>query len=401
MNRSKATELAEALYQALSSGDRDTLDNLLHPRFTAHITPGMPDDLGGDYVGAAATRRDFWGRLGRRFDARACPDTFEALEQGGLIVRGHYQGVARTTGRSVNAEFIHELHFSDDKIVSLRQLTDSVRWRDALDDRQDWQEPRTLTFSVENGLAELRLNRPDQRNAIDLRMALELEQVATRCAEDPSIRALLISAAGPAFTVGGDLNFLGELPSRDLPMMLRRMTGAYHQALSLFERMPIPVITAAQGAAAGGGLGLLHVADLVYAAEDLRIASGFGALGLSMDGGNSWYLPRLLGQRRAAELYFEGRVLNAEEAVEYGLATRTVATADVLSEARAVALKIANGPTFAFGEARKLLRGGLNRTLTEHLVRETDALSRCAATKDAAIGLDAFIRRDKPKFTGG
>lgn len=400
MSGSQSIELAQALYKALSEGDRDTLDNVLHSGFTAHITPGMPGDLGGDYVGPEIARREFWGRLGRRFDARACPDTFESLEQGGLIVRGHYQGVARKTGRRVNAEFVHELHFSEGKIVRLQQLTDSARWRDALCEPLGWEELETLTFTIDNGLAELRLNRPDQRNAIDLRMATELLQVATRCTGDPSIRALLISAEGPAFTVGGDLNFLGGLTKEQLPGMLRRMTGAYHQALSLFERMPIPVIAAAQGAAAGGGLGLLHVADIVYAAEDLRVATGFSALGLSMDGGNSWYLPRLLGQRRAAELYFENRVLDAGEAVEWGLVTRTVAGADLLSQARASAAKMAGGPTIAFGEARKLLHRSIDQTLNEQLTQETDALSRCANTEDAVTAIEAFLRNKKPVFSG-
>ncbi|WP_101675112.1 enoyl-CoA hydratase-related protein [Alloalcanivorax mobilis] len=400
METSEMIEVAQALYAALAEGDRETLDRVLHPRFTAHMTEGMPADLGGEYTGAESTRRNFWGRLGRLFDARAQPETFHRLEAGGLLVRGEYQGLARASGRPLVAEFVHELQFSECRVAHLRQLTDSALWQQALSGPPRSETSEAVTFTVKDGLAELTLNRPASRNAIDLSMAEELQRVAIRCSGDPSIRALLISAAGEHFTVGGDLNFLAGFSEKRLSAVLYQMTAAYHQALNILSRLPVPVIAAVQGAAAGGGLGLLYVADIVYVADDLRVATGFGALGLSMDGGNSWYLPRLIGQRRAAELYFEGRVLNAEEAVEWGLATRNLPGRDLLPRAKALAVKLSTGPTLAFGEARGLLRGSYDRTLSDQLVRETEALSRCADSNDAMLGIQSFLQNKKFVFSG-
>lgn len=258
----------------------------------------------------------------------------------------------------------------------------------------------TLSFTKNQGLAELRLERPAARNGIDLQMARELQQVAVQCAGDASLRALLITASGPSFTVGGDLNFMAGVERARLPAVLKQLTSAYHQALHLLSRLHAPVVVAARGAAAGGGLGLFHAADFVLVADDLRVAMGFGALGLSMDGGNSWYLPKLVGRRRAAELYFEGRVLNAEEAVEWGLATRVVADDELEEQARALAQRLAEGPTLAFGEARDLLRGADQRTLADQLVLETEALSRCAGSEDAPDAIQAFLKKKTPVFRG-
>lgn len=147
-------------------------------------------------------------------------------------------------------------------------------------------------------------------------------------------------------------------------------------------------------------MGLLYCADIVLAADNLKIAMGFGSIGLSMDGANSWFLPRLVGMRRAAEMYFEGRVLNANEALEWGLVTRVVPLAELQEQALSCANRLASGPTRAYGEVRRLYRESLGATLAEQLGAETEALSRTAATEDATDAIASFIGKRKPVFSG-
>lgn len=256
-----------------------------------------------------------------------------------------------------------------------------------------------VELRVEGTVAEVVLARADARNAIDLEWAQSLDSVASRCAADGSIRAVLIRADGPAFTVGGDLSHL-EARLDDLPAELDRMITPFHRALRTFGELAVPVVTAAHGAVAGGGLGLLWCADIVLLAEGTKLATGFPRLGLSGDGGSTWYLPRLVGLRRAVELQIEGRVLDASEAVDWGLASRVVAADTLEAEARAAVRRLADGPTRAFGEVRNLLRRSFDRDLGDGLAAEFDAMQRCAQTADALEGIGAFITRREPGFKG-
>jgi 2-(1,2-epoxy-1,2-dihydrophenyl)acetyl-CoA isomerase len=178
------------------------------------------------------------------------------------------------------------------------------------------------------------------------------------------------------------------------------MVSLYHRALDLFRRLDAPLVCAVRGGVAGGGLGLAYCADIVLAADDARFTLGFGGLGLSGDGGSSWFLPRLVGPRRAAELYFEQRVLTASEAVEWGIASRVVPAASLHSEAIAVARRLADGPTRAYAEIRGLLRGSADASLTDQLAAEQAALMRTAGTPDAAEGITAFGAKRTPRFRG-
>lgn len=396
-------ERAQNLYEALTSGDRAALDTLLHLDFVGHATEGLPFDLGGTYRGPNAMRREFWGRIAKNFVARAQPESFHVLDDGRLLVQGRYVGEARSGGGKLDAEFVHILRFSEGKIIGLSQLTDSERWVQASQPGAEaapsaaW---RTLEFEVTNGLATIRLNRPGAHNAIDATMAEELCSVAQRCANDRAIRAVLLLGNGKSFTVGGDLEFLSQVKDGELPAILRAMTGPYHEALRTFSRLDVPIVAAVHGATAGGGLGLMYCADIVVAAEDTKIALGFGALGLSMDGSNTWFLPRLVGLRRAAELYLEERVLNAAEALEWGLVNRVVPLAELPAHAQACAERFAKRPTRAYGEVRRLYRDALSATLSEQLGAETEALSRTAATTDATGAIARFVAKRKVALNG-
>jgi 2-(1,2-epoxy-1,2-dihydrophenyl)acetyl-CoA isomerase len=253
--------------------------------------------------------------------------------------------------------------------------------------------------SFEGDLAHLRLVRADAGNAIDRDMVEALDAAARAALEPGAARALLITAEGPTFTVGGDLaHFSSNLD--DLAGELERMITTFHSTLGMLAESPIPIVTGARGAAAGGGLGLLWLADVVIAGDDLKVATGFSRLGLSGDGANSWYLPRLVGMRRAQELLIEGRVLNAAEALEWGLVSRVVPSDEVESQARSAAEVLAKGPTVGLARIRELIWKSGGRTIREHLQAELDGMRDTGATKDAAEGVRAFNERRRPDFRG-
>jgi 2-(1,2-epoxy-1,2-dihydrophenyl)acetyl-CoA isomerase len=256
-----------------------------------------------------------------------------------------------------------------------------------------------VALTVDGGLARLRLCRPEARNAIDREMALALGEAVARCAGRTDVRAVLIDAEGEHFTVGGDLEHLAGVGGH-LSSEFHLMIGSYHAALSQLAGMDAPVVSAVQGAAAGGGLGLLWCADVVIAGDDLKLASGFARLGLSGDGGSSWAVPRLAGPTRAWEFLVEGRVLGAEEALEWGLIGEVVPAGRLAEHAEARARRLAAGPTRAYARLRRLMARSASVTWEEHLAAEVRAMGELAHTADAGEGVGAFAERRTPRFSG-
>ncbi|MET9486510.1 enoyl-CoA hydratase-related protein [Nocardia sp. NPDC006630] len=257
----------------------------------------------------------------------------------------------------------------------------------------------TIEYTVAGGIATLCLNRPEARNAMDLQLAEELLIVARRCAADRDIRAVLIKGNGPALTVGGDIRYFTESaqPYGDL---FRRMTGPLHEAFRILSRLDPPIVTAAHGSVAGGGLGLVYIADFVLAAERTKFATGYAAIGISGDGGGTWFLPRLVGPRRAAEMYLRNKVLDAREAAEWGLITEVVPHDELTDRAEDLARELAAGPTKAFGQMRALLRASWDNTLSEQLVEESEALVATGNSADATHAIESFAAKRSPTFEG-
>jgi 2-(1,2-epoxy-1,2-dihydrophenyl)acetyl-CoA isomerase len=254
-------------------------------------------------------------------------------------------------------------------------------------------------LTVSAGVARLRMVGAERRNAIDPLWVEELDAALGAVEADGSARALLISADGPSFSVGGDLvHFLAQ--AGRMAEELAEMIGGYHPALVRLAALPLPVVCAVNGAAAGGGLGLVWCSDVVIAAEDAKFATGFAALGLSGDGGSSWFLPRLVGLRRAKELILHNRVLSAAEALAWGLIDRVVPAAELETAAAETAARMADGPTVAYGEMRRLLWRAFSVDLDDQLRAELEAIVRCGATDDAREGVSAFNDRRPPKFSG-
>ena len=389
------SDIARALYAALAAGSREQLETLLHPDFVGEIAEGMPFGIGGRHEGSSEMRRNGWGAIARHFAARAEPERFLEVGEACLLVTGRYRGEGRHGGASLDASFAHLITFEGDRITRLEQYTDTARWHDAA------SPFKTVLLDIADGVATLRLNRPDQGNAINEEMAADLEEASTRIAETAGLRAVLISGNGPNFTMGGDVNLFASTPSAELPGKLRRMIDGYHRAIDRLTSIDAPVVVAVRGAAAGGGLGLLYIADIVIASTDARFALGYGALGLTSDGGNTWFLPRMVGMRRAQELFLLNRRLSAQEALEFGLVSRLVSDDSVEAEAIAVARELAAGPTRAFGAMRRMLRQSFETSLGAQLEAEMQSIVDASRSDDAREGIAAFAARRRPVFKGG
>lgn len=398
LSRDAKVSTAESLYQALETGDRDALDRLLASDFIGHAAEGLPLDMGGTHVGSEAMRKNLWWRIGEHFKAHAVAEDFQTLEDGRLAVIGTYRGNARRSGATLEAAFVHILSFAADGcITSLNQLTDTAAWHAALDGDGSLQ---TIDYQVADDVATICLNRPDQRNAINLRMAQEFLEVARRIAADRSVRAVLICGNGPALTVGGDISYFLEGGGEGYDRLFEKMIWPFHEAFDILSRIEAPIVAAAHGAVAGGGLGFVYAADLVLAAEGTRFVAAFAGIGLSGDGGGTYHLPRLIGPRRAAQAYLRNTPISAEEALTWGLVNEIVPAAELRNRATALARELAEGPTVAFATMRALLRESWGNDLTGQLAAELRGTKTTGATRDAAAAFSAFAEKRTPTFEG-
>jgi 2-(1,2-epoxy-1,2-dihydrophenyl)acetyl-CoA isomerase len=398
MSVNPKVDAAQRLYRALATGDRDALSSLLHPDFVGHATEGLPLNMGGEHAGPEAMQKNLWWRIGRHYKAEAQVDEFRTLDDGRLFVSGHYRGEGRKSGKPLDAAFIHVIGFSTDgRIASLDQLTDSAAWTEALGAEAPLE---TIDYSVVGGVATVCLNRPDVRNAIDLRMGEETLDVARRIAVDSTVRAVLICGNGPALSVGGDIDYFLQGRTEQFGELFARMTTPFHEAFRVLSRIDAPIVTAAHGAVAGGALGYVYAADLVIAAEDTKFVTAFAGLGLSGDGGGTWHLPRLIGPRRAAQAYLRNTPIGADEALEWGLINEVVPPADLRDRAAKLAAELADGPTRGFAKMRALLRDSWRNDLSAQLLAETEAVAATGNTADAAEAISAFAAKREPHFTG-
>lgn len=258
---------------------------------------------------------------------------------------------------------------------------------------------QTLDLEVRDSVAHLVLNRPDDANAINLQLAKDLMYAALECDEDPAVRAILISGRGRFFCAGGDLaSFAGA--GGDLPALIKEMTIYLHAAITRLVRCRAPVIAAVGGTAAGAGFSLCCAVDLVVASESAKFTMAYTGAGLTPDGSSSYFLPRIVGSRRTLELMLTNRTLSADEALDWGLVTQVVPTDDLTAASEKLAARLASGPTGAFGFVKKLVAASFGDTLEAQMELETRAISDSARSSDAVEGIDAFIAKRRPKFTG-
>lgn len=257
----------------------------------------------------------------------------------------------------------------------------------------------SFKFEVTDGVARITLNQPERGNPFDRRFAAELNEIATECTIDRRVRAVLVDAVGRFFSVGGDLHALTE--SRDgLARFVSAATSDLHMGISRLARMNAPVVMAVHGLAAGGAVALAAGADFVLASPEAKFYAAFTGIGIVGDSGASYFLPRRMGQRRATEFLMLNEMLSAEAACADGLVTRIVDAERLGDEAWALARRLADGPTLAFGEIKDLLMSSDHETLEGQLELEARAMARVTATDDAWEAMNAVKAKGKPTFRG-
>ena len=219
------------------------------------------------------------------------------------------------------------------------------------------------------------------------------------CDTDASVRAVLITGAGKAFSAGGDLASFKDAGDR-VPYLLKEMTTHLHAAISRLARMSAPVIAAVNGPAAGAGMSLACAADITVAARSAKFTMAYTAVGLSPDGSSTFYLPRIIGMKRTKDLMLTNRSLTAEEAHAWGLVNTVVDDEALLEEATKLAACLAAGPTAAYGAIKRMLVSTTSESLEGQLELESRAIADSSGTDDHQEGRAAFFEKRTPKFKG-
>ncbi len=257
----------------------------------------------------------------------------------------------------------------------------------------------TLLFDVIDGVATITFNRPEAANAMGPDCARELSEVALLCDDDPDVRAIVMTGAGKMFCAGGDLGAFVSAGA-GAKSLLKKMTGDLHLGLSRLSRGAAPVIAAVNGTAAGAGFSLVMAADLAIAAESAVFTMAYTRAGLSPDGSSTYFMPRKIGDRRTRELMLTNRVLNAAEALSWGVVNQVVADEEVVTVATELARKLAKGPTLANGAVKTLLNGTFDQSLESQMELEARSIAELSVSEDGQEGMKAFLEKRKPVFTG-
>ena len=259
--------------------------------------------------------------------------------------------------------------------------------------------PAPLRVEHVDGLAIVSLTQPARGNPIDDAFTVAFRQAACELWDRPGLRAVLLRGEGANFSFGGDLKAF--YPERmQLGPLVRAWTADLHMGLQRLWRLPVPVVAAVKGFAMGGGLSLMAGCDVVIAGESARFGSAFAQLGFSCDSGSTVTLTARMGPARARRFVLLAEVLKSGEALQAGLVDRVVPDDEVQSQALALATQLAQGPTLAYGEIKRLfLRAGAAH-MEAQLEDEALTLARISGTADAQEGVGAIVEKRKPRFVG-
>lgn len=263
----------------------------------------------------------------------------------------------------------------------------------------------TIIFSVQDGAARLTLNRPDRLNSFTVQMHDEVSDALDTVEGDASIRTLLITGAGRGFCAGQDLSDRAVAPNSDnggddAVDLGESVEKRYNPLVRRLTSLPMPVVCAVNGVAAGAGASIAFACDIVLAGKSAKFIMSFANIGLVPDSGGSWVLPRLVGQARALGMALTGEPVMADQAAHWGLIWKCVDDDQLSSEVDALVAKFAVAPTRGLAETKKLIRGAFSRPLNEQLDLERDQMRELGRSQDYKEGVDAFLNKRKPVFKG-
>ena len=264
--------------------------------------------------------------------------------------------------------------------------------------------PDAVTQDVSDGVLTITMNWPDRLNVLGGEMVDGLAEAFDRARRDSDVRCVVLRGAGRHFCAGGDIRLMRDwaaMPTDIRMEQFRSFISGFHVVVSGMQELPKPVVAGLHGAVAGAGLSLAMNSDLAVAADDAVFTLAYIGIGTSPDGGGTYGLPRIVGLKKAMEIAMLGDRFDAATALSLGLVNKVVPAKERERETHALAARLAQGPTAALGRTKALLHASLTSALSAQLDREKESFVHCAATDDFAEGLDAFMEKRTPTFTGG
>ncbi len=255
-----------------------------------------------------------------------------------------------------------------------------------------------IKLDVQDHVALLTLNSPDDQNAFSPQMSEDLLDAWTEC-ENSDIHSIILTGAGSFFCSGFDHKALKDSQEEAIKKM-SRMTVYLHSVISTMRRISKPIIAAVNGPAQGAGFSIALAADFILASDQANFAMSYIQLGISPNGGASYFLTRSVGPVRAAELIMTGKTITARKALEWGIVSGVVAHENLIPESRALAQYFSQGPGIALGRSKRLIEQAKTKSLEDQLEEERHSIMTTLRTEDFREGLQSFLEKKKAKFKG-
>lgn len=259
---------------------------------------------------------------------------------------------------------------------------------------------QTIVFEASEGIARLTLNRPERLNSFNTVMHSEVKDALAGVRQDTSARVLILTGAGRGFCAGQDLGDRVVAPGAGPPDLGASIESGYKPLILTLRQLPLPIIAAVNGVAAGAGANIALACDLVIAARSATFVQAFSKIGLVPDSGGTWFLPRLVGHARAMGLALLGDKLAAEQAAQWGLIWRCVDDGQLTAEVDTLARQLAAAPTRGLARTKQAMLDSWTHTLEEQLDVERDYQRELGRSADYAEGVAAFMEKRAPRFTG-
>lgn len=263
--------------------------------------------------------------------------------------------------------------------------------------------PDAVSQDVADGVLTLTMNWPDRLNVLGGEMVDGLAAGFGRAQQEAEVHCVVLQGAGKHFCAGGDIQMMQDWVAMDVDdrqQQFRSFIGQFHVTINAMQSLPKPVIGSLHGAVAGAGLSIATGCDLAIAADDAVFTLAYIKIGVSPDGGGTYCLPRIVGLKKAMEIAMFGDRFDATTALSLGLVNKVVAAEEREQETRALAQRLAEGPTVALGQTKALLQSSLRSDLDGQLRSEAESFAHCAATDDFAEGMQAFMEKRAPRFAG-
>lgn len=256
-----------------------------------------------------------------------------------------------------------------------------------------------LEFDSASGIAWISINRPQVMNAIDIPLAHALRDCALRLADDERVRCVVLRGKGNAFMAGGDVTRFAE-DFDQAENVVDQLLGALNPTIEILRGMDAPILAAVHGAVAGAGLAFMSASDIVIAADNARFLMAYDRVAAPPDCGATYFLPRILGVRRAAQFMLLSETLTASEAKDIGLVSFVVPSDVLAARVDEVARQVAAGPTGAYGQYKRLMQDSLSHSLHDQLDAERAAFRMATRTSDFREGVSAFLGKRRAQFKG-